>query len=154
MYPPGATYGRHRDRFRDDYARVLSCVLYLNEGWQPGDGGALRLHLDDGDALDVAPVGGTLVAFMSESFDHEVPPAKRTRIALTGWFRRRARSQRPGGGTRPGPTPPRARARRRWRSSPPELRLALFEEGLHALDPVLGRHRELVQAALLVEPGR
>jgi SM-20-related protein len=90
LYPPGALYGRHRDRFRDDDARVLSCVLYLNDGWQPGDGGALRLHFDDGGTLDVAPVGGTLVAFLSEAFDHEVLPARRTRIALTGWFRRRA----------------------------------------------------------------
>jgi len=32
-YAPGAHYARHRDRFRDDDARVLSCVLYLNEGW-------------------------------------------------------------------------------------------------------------------------
>jgi len=90
LYPPGAAYARHRDRFRDDDARVLSCVLYLNDGWRSGDGGALRLHLDDGDALDVAPVGGTLVAFLSDAFDHEVLPARRSRIALTGWFRRRA----------------------------------------------------------------
>jgi SM-20-related protein len=89
LYPPGASYSRHRDRFRDDDARVLSCVLYLNDGWRPGDGGALRLHLDNGDTLDVAPVGGTLVAFLSEAFDHEVLPAKRPRIALTGWLRRR-----------------------------------------------------------------
>ena len=34
-----------------------------------------------------------------------------------------------------------------------ELRLALLEEGGHALDPVLGRHRQLVEAALVLEPG-
>lgn len=90
VYPPGASYARHRDRFRDDDARVLSCVLYLNDGWRSGDGGALRLHLDDGATLDVAPVGGTLVAFLSGAFDHEVLPARRTRISLAGWFRRRA----------------------------------------------------------------
>ena len=89
LFPPGACYTRHRDRFRDDDARVLSCVLYLNDGWKPSDEGALRLHLDNGDRLDVAPVGGTLVAFLSEAFDHEVLPARRPRIALTGWFRRR-----------------------------------------------------------------
>jgi len=90
LFPPGAAYARHRDRFRDDDARVLSCVLYLNDDWQPGDGGALRLHLHDGDALEIPPAGGTLVAFLSQAFDHEVLPARRTRIALTGWFRRRA----------------------------------------------------------------
>ena len=36
LYPPGARYARHRDRFRDDDARVLSVVLYLNEAWQRG----------------------------------------------------------------------------------------------------------------------
>ena len=36
---------------------------------------------------------------------------------------------------------------------PSELRLALLEEGLHALDPVLGRHRQLVEAALVLEAG-
>ncbi len=89
LYPPGAAYARHRDRFRDDDARVLSCVLYLNDAWRTDEGGALRLHVDDATALDVVPAGGTLVAFLSAAFEHEVLPATRTRIALTGWFRRR-----------------------------------------------------------------
>src|SRR4249919_1976014 len=33
LYPPGAGYARHRDRFRDDDARVLSLVCYLNNDW-------------------------------------------------------------------------------------------------------------------------
>jgi SM-20-related protein len=90
LYPAGAIYARHRDRFRDDDARVISCVLYLNECWQPGDGGALRIHLAGGAWRDVLPVAGTLVVFLSEAFVHEVLPAKRDRVALTGWFRRRA----------------------------------------------------------------
>ena len=88
IYPPAGRYARHRDRFRDDDARVLSCVVYLNEGWRPGDGGALRLHLDGG-ARDVLPAGGTLVAFPSDRVDHEVLPARRDRLAIAGWFRRR-----------------------------------------------------------------
>ena len=90
IYPPGAGYARHRDRFRDDDARVLSCVLYLNENWRPEDGGALQLFLPDAAPLTVHPQGGTLVAFLSADFDHEVLPAKRERMALTGWYRRRA----------------------------------------------------------------
>jgi SM-20-related protein len=90
IYPPGAGYGRHRDRFRDDDARVLSCALYLNDGWSMQDGGALRLHVGDEERYDVLPVGGTLVCFLSERFEHEVLPAGRERLALTGWFRRRA----------------------------------------------------------------
>jgi SM-20-related protein len=90
IYPRGAFYRRHRDRFRDDDARVLSCVLYLNQDWTANDGGCLRIHIDDGEQCDVLPVGGTLVCFRSECFEHEVLPATRDRLALTGWFRRRA----------------------------------------------------------------
>ena len=89
LYPPGTSYARHRDRFRDDDTRVLSCVLYLNDDWRRDDGGALRLYVEGGQAIDVWPEAGTLVAFLSERFDHEVLPARRPRLALTGWFRRR-----------------------------------------------------------------
>lgn len=90
LYPIGGAYARHRDRFRDDDARVLSCVLYLNDAWLPEHGGALRMHFEDGPALDVLPEAGTLVTFLSARFEHEVLPATRPRLALTGWFRRRA----------------------------------------------------------------
>jgi len=88
MYPPGAFYRRHLDRFASDDRRTLSCVLYLNEGWTAEDGGALRLHLPGGPR-DVLPSAARLVAFLSERFEHEVLPAQRERLSLTGWFRRR-----------------------------------------------------------------
>jgi SM-20-related protein len=90
LYPPGALYRRHRDRFRDDDARVLSCVIYLNEAWTATDGGALRLYVSASDAHDILPVGGTLVCFLADRYEHEVLPATRERLAITGWFRRRA----------------------------------------------------------------
>ena len=90
IYPRGGFYRRHRDRFRDDDTRVLSCVLYLNHDWTASDGGVLRLHLDGGEPFDVLPAGGTLACFLSDRFEHEVLPATRERLALTGWFRRRA----------------------------------------------------------------
>ena len=89
VYPPGARYARHLDRFRDDDARVLSCVLYLNGAWRPEDGGALRLFLAGDVGVDVLPEGGTLVVFLAGRFEHEVLPALRTRVSLTGWFSRR-----------------------------------------------------------------
>jgi SM-20-related protein len=89
MYPKGGVYRRHRDRFHDDDARVLSCALYLNESWSPEDGGALRLYLDANECRDILPAGGTLACFLSERFEHEVLPGTRERLALTGWFRRR-----------------------------------------------------------------
>jgi SM-20-related protein len=91
LYPPGAHYARHLDRFRGgERARVVSLVLYLNEVWQPRDGGALRIHLDAHTHRDVAPQAGTLVAFLSDRFEHEVLAARRERLSLTGWLRRRA----------------------------------------------------------------
>jgi SM-20-related protein len=92
VYPPGAYYEKHLDRFRDSDLRTLSCVIYLNEAWSPGDGGELRIYLDreaSSPSLDVMPQGGTLVVFLSGEFFHEVLPARRQRLAVTGWFKRR-----------------------------------------------------------------
>jgi SM-20-related protein len=89
IYPPGACYRRHRDRFRDDDRRALSCVLYLNDGWTAADGGALRIYRDDDAPRDILPTAGTLVCFRSDDIEHEVLPATRERLSLTGWFRRR-----------------------------------------------------------------
>lgn len=89
LYPPGTFYRRHRDSSRDDDARVLSCVLYLNTAWTAADGGALRLYLGAGETRDVLPVAGTLVCFLAPRYEHEVLPASRERLAVSGWFLRR-----------------------------------------------------------------
>ena len=88
LYPTGAGYVRHRDRFRDDDARVVSLVCYLNPHWPAEAGGALRLHLPDGPR-DVAPRLGTTVLFLSDEIEHEVLPATQPRLSIAGWFRRR-----------------------------------------------------------------
>lgn len=93
IYPPGAIYRKHIDQFRGREERQLSSILYLNQNWIPEHGGELRLYLDgsnDTPYLDIAPQGGTLVLFLSGRFWHEVLPATRERISLTGWFRTRA----------------------------------------------------------------
>ncbi|NBB58337.1 2OG-Fe(II) oxygenase [Pseudomonas sp. ODNR1LW] len=89
MYPPGAFYLKHVDRFRDDDRRMVSAVVYLNESWLPEHGGQLRMYLDEDAQYDVDPVGGCLVVFLSGEVPHEVLPASRERLSLTGWFRRR-----------------------------------------------------------------
>ena len=89
LYPPGAFYRRHRDRFRDDDARLLSCVSISMMAWTAADGGALRLYLPGKDTCDVLPIGGTLVCFLADRHEHEVLPATRDRLAIAGWFRRR-----------------------------------------------------------------
>ncbi len=92
-YPPGAYYRRHLDRFQQDARRTVSCVLYLNERWEAGWGGALRLYdgaHSEAACREVLPEGGTFVCFLSDSVWHEVAPTQRERWSLTGWFRRRA----------------------------------------------------------------
>ena len=89
LYPPGAFYQKHLDRFRDDDRRCVSAVLYLNDDWLPEHAGELRLYFADGSHDDVPPLGGSLVLFLSGEFPHEVLPAHRERLSLTGWFRRR-----------------------------------------------------------------
>lgn len=89
MYAPGTRYARHRDRFRDGDARVLSSVLYLSDDWRASDGGALRLYLHDRH-LDIYPFAGKLVLFLSADFEHEVLAATRDRLSIAGWFRRHA----------------------------------------------------------------
>jgi SM-20-related protein len=89
MYPPGSRYRKHLDRFRDSDSRVVSCILYLNPDWQPADGGQLRLYLQDG-SVDLQPEAGVLVCFLSARYYHEVLPARRARLSITGWFRTRS----------------------------------------------------------------
>jgi SM-20-related protein len=92
LYPPGGFYQRHVDRFRGDPRRAVSAVLYLNETWESVWGGNLRLFESeraDSPYRDVAPQGGTLVCFLSNSVAHEVLPTTHERLSLTGWFRRR-----------------------------------------------------------------
>ena len=92
VYPPGAAYHRHLDQFNGDSTRQVSCILYLNNNWQTDEGGQLRLYLDEGETpqyVDIQPEGGRLVVFLSGRFWHEVLPATRERISLTGWFRNR-----------------------------------------------------------------
>jgi SM-20-related protein len=92
VYPAGAGYRRHLDQFQGDNKRQVSCILYLNENWQVEDGGQLRLYLDETPEprhLDIQPEAGRLVVFLSARFWHEVLPARRERISLTGWFRTR-----------------------------------------------------------------
>lgn len=92
LYPPGAFYRRHLDRFREEGRRTLSCLLYLNFDWLPQDGGALRLYLEDEEdqevPLDIQPEAGTFVVFRSDSLEHEVLETRRERLSLTGWLRR------------------------------------------------------------------
>lgn len=92
VYPPGSYYRRHLDQFKGIGLRTVTTILYLNDNWAAADGGQLRIYLEpdgEGAFVDVLPEAGTLVSFLSGSFLHEVLPAKRERMSLTGWFKTR-----------------------------------------------------------------
>lgn len=98
LYPMGMGYQRHLDVFRDDSARTLTFICYLNPAdWTDADGGHLRIFRPENpetpwpfatDTHDVLPAGGTLIMFRSPLYPHEVMPSTRMRASLTGWFRR------------------------------------------------------------------
>lgn len=88
-YPPGSFYRKHVDQFRGTEHRVVTVVLYLNNNWQAEQGGALRLHLPHNGVSpvqDILPAGGTLACFVTHAMYHEVLPATRDRLSITGWF--------------------------------------------------------------------
>lgn len=98
VYPIGGVYLKHVDQFKQTndapkQQRILSSILYLNDNWQPNDGGELRLYLNTNntnnftDYIDIVPNAGRLVLFLSADYWHEVLPAKRNRTSLAGWFR-------------------------------------------------------------------
>jgi SM-20-related protein len=85
VYPAGTFYKRHLDQFKKDDHRKLSIICYLNEDWKTEQGGQLRMYLPEGE-LDVFPIAGKLVCFRSDQIEHEVLPANRERMSLTGWI--------------------------------------------------------------------
>jgi SM-20-related protein len=88
-YQAGSYYQRHVDRHRDNDARVVSAVCYLNQDWPDDAGGELKLWNADNELLvSMPPQGGTLVLFMSADMPHEVLAASRSRYSIAGWFRR------------------------------------------------------------------
>jgi SM-20-related protein len=85
VYPTGSFYKRHLDQFRADDHRKLSAICYLNRNWTDDDGGQLRMYLPEGNK-DFLPLAGRLVCFRSDQIEHEVLPAKKERLSLTGWI--------------------------------------------------------------------
>jgi SM-20-related protein len=93
LYQEGAFYKAHLDRHAGTQDRIVTIILYLNEGWKAGDGGELKLWTSpegrEGGYELIEPRMGTMVCFMAEDFWHEVLPANKQRASITGWFRQR-----------------------------------------------------------------
>ena len=104
LYPSGAFYAKHIDRFHDDDLRVVSCVVYLNPSWKKGDGGELKIYNFKQSADSradsrtdsslehctvIEPTAGKMVFFLSDKTEHEVLETVLPRLSFAGWFRRR-----------------------------------------------------------------
>lgn len=85
-YPPGSFYRKHLDCFKNDDSRRYSLIVYLNDDWKEEDGGQLRIYLKN-KTVDVLPVAGRAVCFPSQLLVHEVLPAHKYRMSLTGWLK-------------------------------------------------------------------
>jgi len=89
LYPPGCFYRKHLDRTADAKSRTVSCIQYLNDNWKAEDGGDLRIYLPNATTaekyIDIKPLGGTAVFFMSGELEHMVMPSRRECLSLTGW---------------------------------------------------------------------
>ncbi len=87
-YSAGDFYKKHLDSFNGSTNRRLTTVFYLNQDWAPQDGGELMMYDQNDQPLQkVAPIGGRLVVFLSETFPHEVLVSHRERYSIAGWFR-------------------------------------------------------------------
>lgn len=84
-YPAGSFYKRHLDQFKSRSNRMISMIIYLNEGWKPGNGGELKIFQDKGDLI-VEPLARRCVLFKSDTVPHEVLKTQVSRYSLTGWL--------------------------------------------------------------------
>lgn len=97
-YEAGLGYDRHMDRQLNSHMnpqngsskRILTFILYLNEGWLPHHSGELVVFQPDNQneiCYKVEPKIGRFVLFLSEIWPHQVLASTTLRKSLTGWFR-------------------------------------------------------------------
>eukprot|EP01125_Pyxidicula_operculata_P012522 TRINITY_DN4114_c0_g1_i1.p1 TRINITY_DN4114_c0_g1~~TRINITY_DN4114_c0_g1_i1.p1 ORF type:complete len:259 (-),score=35.01 TRINITY_DN4114_c0_g1_i1:24-800(-) len=82
----GGCFPLHFDTKTEISSRHLTAILYLNEDWQPGNGGELRLYPLPYKEEDVAPKMDRLAIFCSHQMLHRVMPAKTPRYCFSLWF--------------------------------------------------------------------
>lgn len=73
------------DNIDQEMNKFLTVVLFLNQNWQPRNGGQLRLYLKH-KFIDIEPIGGRLVTYFSNNFHHEILPFRQDHFSLSGWF--------------------------------------------------------------------
>ncbi|MGB0167497.1 MAG: 2OG-Fe(II) oxygenase [Luteibaculum sp.] len=85
-FKKGAFFKRHLDCFANDDSRKFSVVTYLNPKWDETKGGELVIFWK-GEEVRVLPAFGTTVIFRSNTIEHEVKPALKSRYSITGWLK-------------------------------------------------------------------
>ena len=85
-YPEGSFYKKHLDQFEGRKNRMISVIIYLNKGWQEGDGGELRVYPEGKEALNIAPLDNRCAMFRSDTLFHEVLTSNTSRKSITGWM--------------------------------------------------------------------
>lgn len=86
LYPPKTKYEKHVDQFRGESNRVISVLIYLNDNWESGDGGELKIYQKEANDLLVEPIAKRLILFKSDTVEHEVLRTQTHRRSLTGWL--------------------------------------------------------------------
>ena len=85
-YDVGSFYKKHLDQFKGNKSRAFSMIMYLNDDWQPADGGELSIHHQD-HVQTIAPTNGKCVFFKSDELVHEVLCTHAVRMSITGWLK-------------------------------------------------------------------
>lgn len=86
LYEAGTFYQKHVDQFQNNGSRQYSMILYLNTGWEDGDGGELCIYHDD-FVQSISPESGKTVFFRSADLPHEVLITHKPRMSITGWLK-------------------------------------------------------------------
>lgn len=86
LYEVGGFYKKHTDQFKNNSSRQYSMISYLNDNWQPNDGGELVVYQTYNNK-NIAPTHGKTVLFKSNELPHEVLVTQTQRMSITGWLK-------------------------------------------------------------------
>jgi len=89
LYPAGSQYAKHLDKTKSQNTRYMTFILFLNDQWESGHGGELRIYKESDSKIvefNIEPKMGRLVLFLSNHIYHEVLLTHQPRYSLTGWF--------------------------------------------------------------------
>lgn len=86
LFDKGSFYRKHLDQFQNNSSRQFSMITYLNQNWQPEDGGELCIY-DEEKIQKVNPTNRKTVFFKSDELVHEVLETNKARLSVTGWLR-------------------------------------------------------------------